>query len=139
MSTLKVIGAGINDMTFAIEHNGEELMWNVTKIRAAAERNHFGPLVRVPMECLPAPDYTTGNLELDRIAWIKDHPEVLNAPGLAIGAPEDSDFGILCMCDGNHRITARWEMKLPHFDVWIVPWEMQFRYRAKIELIRSKA
>lgn len=137
MTTIKVSGAGFNDMTFSIEHEGEELMWNVTKIRQAANRGLFDPLVRIPMDCLPPPDYSTGNLELDRIAWIKDHPEILNEPGLAIAAPDGSDYGILCMCDGNHRITARWELKLPDFDVFIVPWPVQFLYRAKIELIKG--
>jgi len=136
VTTIKISGATINDMTFSIVlDGGEEVTWNVSKIRKAAERGYFGPIVRVPMECLPPPDYSTGNLELDRIAWIKDHPKVLHEPGLAIGAPDDD--GILCTCDGNHRITALWEMKAPHFDVWIVPWRVQHRFRAKIELIKG--
>jgi hypothetical protein len=132
MTVIKINGAGILDDFFSIEIDGREVSWNTTRMRRDANRGRFGLPLAVPMHHLPPPDFSTGNLEREKIDWMKEHPQTLHIPSLAIGSKNDT--GIFCICDGNHRLTALWEMSAPGFFVWICPDRLEREYRMTIEV-----
>lgn len=134
MSTFQIIGGSPTDQCFTLEAVTPNITWNVTRLRRDALSNLFGPPVSIPTESVPPPNWQNGNLLRDRVDWIKAHPEILNEPSIAIAEAPGSARPVLCICDGNHRVTARQELGLPQVSFYLVPHEMEKSYRITILL-----
>lgn len=135
--TIKIHGAKLSDQAFTIDLGHEEVTWNVTRIQRDADCGLFGPAQRFAIEAMKAPDWSKGNLDRDKVNWIKRQPYILGSPALAIANPSDSLYEILCFCDGQHRMTARWELQLPYFDTFVVPYDRERAYRVTIEMTKA--
>ena len=117
------------DSVFSLDLDTGEITWNVTRLIRAAEQGRFGLPVEFDTDALPPPDYSTGYLERAKIDAMKRLPAVLDMPAIAIGMPAGNPRPMLCICDGQHRITARYELKLPKWRTFIVPYTMEKDYR----------
>lgn len=91
---------------------GEEITWNTEKMNAAARSGAFGPPQAVATEDFPAPNWASGNLVRERVDEVKKDQHRLAEPVLAIQS-YNSAYEVLCIADGQHRITARQELGLP--------------------------
>jgi hypothetical protein len=127
MPMVRIFGASLLDDYFTLTTPGlEEITWNVTKLQKAAEAGAFGDAIEMPMAIMPAPRYDLGNLERDKVDAFKYRPDILERPAIAIAsAPER----LLCFCDGQHRLTARYELKLETFLTFVVPETVERQFR----------
>ena len=126
-----VTGARLSDQVFTITlMTGETVTWNVTKLNAAARAGMFGAVRYAATIDLPPARWDAWDAT-DRatVDWIKTHPEVLEEPAIGIAAPPEVDFAISCFADGQHRITARQELGLAEIAFWLVPTELERRFR----------
>lgn len=126
---IRIKGAGAQDMCYTQLLPQGEITWNVSRILAAARKGIFGPPQTWPMSSIGKPQYEKGNLERAVIDAVTADRARLEEPVLAIGAPPPPKRHILCFCDGNHRLTARYEMRLPDFRVYVVPHDVESAYR----------
>jgi hypothetical protein len=130
-----MVGGSPLDKMFTITTDDEgEVSWNVTKLEAAAERGEFGPAHVFPTADLAAPCYD--NVDRVHIERIKGQPETLDKPIIGIGRvcrPGETAI-VRCIVDGNHRIIARQELKLPDFSMWIVPPEIERQFRCSVRM-----
>jgi hypothetical protein len=134
MTIIRISGASITDDVFSITlKTGEEVTWNVTKLQRAAKTGEFGPPRFARTEDLP-PARWDGWDATDRakVDAIKRDPAILDAPAIAIASPLPG-YAINCMPDGQHRITARQELGLAEISFYLVPLEMERRFRVTVE------
>lgn len=127
-----ISGAGLFDEIFEITlKTGEHVVWNVTKLKAAAKAGAFGVARCGPTADLPKAVWTNWDAN-DRVKvdGIKGSPAALADPAIAI-ASEHPDYALNCFADGQHRITARQELGLPEFFFYIVPLEMERAFRVE--------
>ncbi len=127
----RVTGARLTDQVFTITLlTGETVTWNVTKLNAAAKAGMFGAVRYAATEDVPPARWENWN-ETDRatVDWMKTHPAILDEPAIAIAAPVEVDFAISCFADGQHRITARQELRLPEILFYLVPLELERQFR----------
>ncbi len=125
-----VRGVRMTDQIFSITlRTGEFVVWNVTKLNAAAGRGDFGPVRYAATADLPPAQWTEWTSE-DRatVDHIKATPAVLDAPAIAIASPHP-DYLINCFADGQHRITARQELGLPEIAFYLVPLNLERAFR----------
>jgi hypothetical protein len=103
-------------------------MWNVTRIRNDAEAGHFGPPIIRKMSVMPPQQAAhTANIDWPKVLRICQMPDVLAKPILCV----DCD-GNRHVVDGNHRLAARHRLRMEFFETYIVPSEMEKRYRVVI-------
>lgn len=127
----RVTGARLTDQVFEITlMTGEHVIWNVTKLQVAAKAGAFGPTRYARTEDLPPARWDIWDAS-DRatVEFIKTAPAILDEPAIAIAAPEETNFLISCFADGQHRITARQELRLPDVSFYIVPLDMERAFR----------
>lgn len=129
MATLVVQGADLLDTLFELETVEPPVVWNVSRLQRAAKAGEFGSPIAIPCECIPAPDWTRGNLSRERVDWIKQNRVVLDEPVISIANPPDAKFPLLCFVDGQHRGTARQELGLPEVLTYIVPHDREREFR----------
>lgn len=133
MSNIHIVtGVGLLDQVFTITlKTGETVVWNVTKLIAAAKAGAFGPARFAPTADLPPDDWSSWD-ETDRakVDAIKKLPAVLDEPAIAIESP-NPNFALLCFADGQHRITARHELGLPEFAFYIVQTAVERHFRVE--------
>lgn len=125
-----ISGGSLADDMFTITlQSGETVSWNVTKLERSAKAGEFGPPVYVRTSQIPPPRWETWD-ENDRktVDWIKEHPDVLNDPAIAMQS-ENPDYLFSCFPDGQHRITARQELGLDEVSFYVVPLSMERRFR----------
>jgi len=121
-----LINNKLTDDCFTLEVVEPNITWNISRIRRDAESGKFGPPGIFDMRGVPAPNYECGNLDLRKIEAFKTKPAILAIPVIGIGDPRG---GVLCIADGQHRLTSRWELALPDFSMYIVPHEIEKKYR----------
>jgi hypothetical protein len=132
MTTIILRGGAITDTCFSFDSPDEgEITWNVTRLQDAADAGQFGAAQTFGMDGLTPPDYSKGNLDPARIAWLKKNPRILDIPAIAIASKEPGRLRIFC--DGQHRMTARYELKLPMFSTYVVPVDVERRFRITVE------
>lgn len=112
---------------------GERRMWNVARMRIDAQAGHFGTAITLPLASFPGPPHYE-NLDRHVIDAIKADSARLASPVIMIqdaepAAENPEALHILCCVDGNHRVVARLEMKLPTFDCNIIPASVEPLYR----------
>lgn len=130
MKIHRINGASLIDDVFTITlRSGETVTWNVTKLARAAKAGAFGPPRFLPTVDLPAADWTNwGKEDRAKVEWIKRDPAVLNEPAIAI-ASDHPGFLASCFADGQHRVTARQELKLPECSFYLVPLSIERSFR----------
>lgn len=128
----RIVGASPLDDVFSIDHLGEEIMWNVTRLRDAAKAGKFGPPRFAATVDLPPARWDDWD-ETDRkkVDAIKANQELLDDPAIGIASPIEA-FAMLCFADGQHRITARQELALPEIAFYLVPTTVEGDYRVTI-------
>ena len=132
MTIIQIMGAELADTCFSIETPDEgEIVWNVSKIQRAADRGDFGPAPNFDMSILPAPRYDLGFLDKAKIEAFKRSAEIMARPALAVEAPVPGH--IRCFVDGQHRLTARYELGLRDFSAFVVPIQVERDFRITIE------
>lgn len=128
---------GINsmlDQIFTLEADGVEKTWNVTRLERDAAAGKFGQPQVFRCADLPAPDYSKGNLDLEKIERMKlPGDTAIDVPCIAIGNPPGSKTPCLCFVDGQHRVSARYELGLPTFATYVVPHDVEQEYRVIFE------
>lgn len=130
LQIIHFLGADLTDQVFTIvDNDGEEITWNVTKLQEAAARGEFGQPRILRTSDLKRPIYD--NVDHDKVEAIKYLPDFLNTPGIGIGrfVKHQDEADIFCIADGNHRIIARQEMRLPTFSLYVVPPEVERNFR----------
>jgi hypothetical protein len=113
---------------FTIPLREGTVTWDVDAIDSDVKAGKFGAPVRIPTELIPPSRWDADStLERDRVDWIKTHPEELDKPCYLVAAPEPGHFR--CFVDGQHRVAARQELKLPEVTAYVVPDELERAYR----------
>lgn len=131
MTIIRIMGAELADTCFSIDTPDEgEIVWNVSKIQRAADRGDFGPAQDFDMSILPAPRYDLGFLDKAKIEAFKRSPEILGRPALGVEAPTPGH--IRCFVDGQHRLTARYELNLRDFAAFVVPISVERNFRITV-------
>ncbi len=129
-NVVHIYGAGMLDEIFEITlKTGEFIVWNITKLNAAAQAGAFGPPRYLSTGDLPPACWETWGPE-DRatVDYIKTDRAVLDAPAICI-ALENPDYLASCIADGQHRITARQELGLRECAFYLVPLDMERAFR----------
>lgn len=129
---IRVQGANLTDQVFTITlRTGEVVTWNVTKLEAAAKAGVFGLPRYLPTADLPPADWTNWDAE-DRakVDYLKHDLVTLNEPAIVIES-ENPDFLFSCFADGQHRVTARQELKMRECAVYVVPLTMERAFRVE--------
>jgi hypothetical protein len=127
-----VFGASITDDIFEITlQTGERVLWNVTRLTAAAKAGAFGVPRYAPTADLPAAKWDTWDAtDRAKVDGIKGNPEALADPAIAIES-SNPDYLFCCFADGQHRITARQELGLAEVIFYVVPLAMERLFRVK--------
>jgi hypothetical protein len=123
-------GGHITDTVFTLSDcfRGEEITWNVTKLQDAADRGEF-ERIKLALDLVPPPNWESGNLDRERVDGIKNTPHALALPAIVIENEPGYPHKYLCFCDGQHRITARQELGLGDFEAFVVPHDVEKRFR----------
>jgi hypothetical protein len=133
-----ISGASLTDTVFTTDAAvfGEEICWNVTRIQVDATAGKFGAPERIPMARLPPmPATAYDNLDWDKIsgmlAVLKHGQDTakLRAPILQVLVTIGQTLYRIPI-DGNHRLTALRLFGQDYFECYVVPAEMEHRYRA---------
>src|SRR5262245_3323718 len=138
-TTIRIRGGTMHDDCYSMELEGKEVLWNVSRMRRDAKRGRFGPPQAIAMSSFQDSPPNYDNLERVRLDWLKANPDSLSEPAIVIGAPPDSGYELLCLADGNHRVTALQEMGAEGFPAYIVPAEIEREYRMTITLEQDRA
>lgn len=128
--TITFENCAITDEVYQLDQKlaGEAIIWNVTRIRRDAERGLFGPTIRRPMTTLPVPTPAhTANIDWRKVLDFAKRPGVLAIPILCLDCGEHRH-----VVDGNCRIAARQLAGLADFETFIVPDEIEYRYRVVV-------
>lgn len=125
-----IIEGSMKDQLFEIElHREGPTVWNITRMMNDAALGKIGKLETLPMDWVPPATYE--GLERAKIDAIKKDPFLLNLPVLLLAA-EDNAPGkphFKCFADGNHRVTARQELKMPDFYAFVISDAEERKYR----------
>jgi hypothetical protein len=132
MKIHRISGAKLTDDIFSITlQTGEFVCWNVTKLQRAAKAGFFGPPVYAKTCDLPSAKWEAwGAEDRETVDWIKANADVLNEPAIAIASPRPEYF-VNCFADGQHRITARQELRLDEVSFYVVPIEKERAFRVE--------
>lgn len=141
MRNLVMSGASLTDTVFTTDPAifGEEICWNVTRIERDAALGTFGPPERIAMSRLPPlPPSAYENLDWTKItsmvaALRGGNTPALLAPILQVLVQIGQTLYRIPI-DGNHRLTAQRLFGLEFFDCFVVPAEIEHRYRATVEI-----
>lgn len=130
MKTIHIHGANLLDNIFTITlSTGEVVSWNVTKLCAAAQAGAFGAPRFMPTADLPPADWSEwGEEDRAKVDSIKSRPDILDQPAIAI-ASQDPGYLASCFADGQHRITARQELGLSECPFYLVPLDLERKFR----------
>lgn len=135
MPILRISGGTLTDDCFSIVTPDEgEITWNVTKLQDAADTGRFGKPETFETASMPPADWSKGFLDRERVDGIKASSLARDIPAILIGSPPGRGFRFRCICDGQHRITARMELKLPTFKAFVVPWDVEKQFRVAFSL-----
>lgn len=126
---LVVSGVALTDTVFTLMTVEPNITWNVTRLQAAVDAGRFGKPRTYPMEVLPPTVWTEGGLDRGTVDAIKLNPEALSRPVMMIESPPGDPFEFLCFVDGQHRIAARRELKLPDFSFYVIPHDAEKEFR----------
>jgi hypothetical protein len=150
-------GACLTDESFTLEAPGyPEIVWNATRLEHDAFHGCFGEPLEQRFDQLHdyGPDYDTWqHLDRNKVSWFTDNAnrivskpdwrtkgltttsyKLIDIPGVTVAlSQEDGLHGI--PVDGNHRMKAREVMGLPTFHRFIVPPELEWRYRITLREI----
>lgn len=132
-------GLTIKHICYTLVVDGEEIVWDVTEATRAAMQGRFGEPLTLTMDPIWA-DHTKGYLDLQKIENIKKDRMRLDLPAIAIEAHDSTRKRLVLMCfiDGNHRLTARWELGLPDFKTWVIPKDIERVFRIpRDEIVRT--
>jgi hypothetical protein len=123
-------GGNLADTVFTLDARflGEEITWNVTRLQDAADRGEFQKIT-LSMAFVADTDWESGNVSRDRVDKIKGTPHALALPVILIENEPHRPYRFLCFVDGQHRITARQELRLKDFEAYVVPHDVEKRYR----------
>lgn len=129
-TVIRLFGASLLDDVFEITlKTGERVFWNVTKLQRAAAAGDFGPPRYARTSDLPPPNWSEwGGLDREKVDAIKLNPEALDEPAIAIES-ENPDYLFSCFVDGQHRITARQELRLDEVSFYVVPLSKERAFR----------
>lgn len=143
MKTIVIRGAGLGDDAFTTDPAvfGVRISWNATRIARDAAAGAFGAPEKVPMSLMPElPPAAVANID-----WLK----VFGQMAAHIDAPSTSPLTVPVLqvlvqlqeqlyrvpVDGNHRIMARRMLGMPYFESYVVPENLESRYRITEEII----
>jgi hypothetical protein len=145
MSTTIIRGMSIADVFYGTDESilGVSIVWNVTRIARDAKRGRFGPPQVIPISTLPP--------VTPAMAANVDWRKVQGMLGRHVAHPNDSPLDIPALqvlvnireqphrllIDGNHRVSARRVCGYPDFAFYLVPIELEGRYRITEETIRG--
>jgi hypothetical protein len=150
VKVINLLGCALTDTQFTLDPAiwGEEVSWNVTRIQRDACEGAFGPPEVVPMSLLPPMTREhSKNIEWERVhRLLLAHASRtgLSKSGVVVGETP-LDIPVLQVLfvhrgdlhrlpiDGNHRITARQFLGMQDFRSFIVPEELEGRYRITME------
>jgi len=134
--TIHIRGCGLFDQIFTITlETGETVVWNVSRLNAAARAGAFGAIRYAPTSDLPSARWDTwGAEDRAKVDGIKTNPRALAEPAIAIGT-DNPDWLILCFADGQHRVTARQELGLQEIMFYLVPAEEERAYRVQMDAL----
>jgi hypothetical protein len=113
--------------SFCAGIEGLEVNWNVGRMRGDAEAGAFGPSKEFATSALPI-ERGAHALDQAKVERFKTLPEILAMPAMILASPA-AHF----LCDGIHRVAAICEMGRGHFSAYVVPWEVEARYRITVE------
>lgn len=145
MTIIRITGCSIGDDVYTTDAAifGEEITWNITRIQRDADAGLFGEPTIVPMAALPPmTDAMRANVDWQKVRGmigahqIDPMKSVLGKPALQVIV----DFrGTLyrISVDGNHRICARRMVGYGTFASFVVPIEIEGRYRVSEEIVRG--
>jgi hypothetical protein len=145
MSIIRISGCSIGDdvYTTSAEILGEEIRWNVTRIQRDADAGKFGEATIVPMAMLPPmTDAMRQNVDWPKVEGmvrtydLNPAGSIINKPALQVMAEIGGQLMRLPI-DGNHRICARRLIGHATFACFVVPLEIERRYRVIEEVIRG--
>lgn len=129
----RITGARLSDDIFTFPWEGKETVWNVTKLASAARSGFFGKPSTFPTSGMKPPNYSLGFLDKEKIERFKLDPAILNSPAIAIQNTQErflkTGAYLLVFADGQHRMTARWELGLPDFQTYVVPPQVEHQFR----------
>lgn len=131
MSLVRMHGCSITDTCFTLDARitGEEICWNVTRLQRDAADGVFGlPWMLEFKQLPPMTDDDRANIDWKKVAMFAEWSAVLIIPVIAIGSSKDPD-NIFCFVDGHHRLCARQQRGFPSFGAYVVPAEIERRYR----------
>ena len=133
MRQITVVGVdSVFDVVFTLETVDPLITWNVTKLQRAADAGMFGAPIKISTRNIPAPNWALGGLSRERVDFIKEDMSLLYRPVIAVGNPPGSRAEILCFVDGQHRVTARLELSLSYVRSFVVPHDVERRFRVEI-------
>lgn len=134
-----IFGAALGDDMFTTDAMifGEEISWNVTRLRAACNRGEFGQAEELSIDILPP----MSSLAQANVDWQKVHRmiqahlypgaadhDVLDEPAINVGVVI-GDILYRIPVDGNHRICARRVAGMKTWLTFIVPPEREREFR----------
>lgn len=127
---IRIEGARLTDEVFSITlQTGEEVVWNVTKLREAADAGRFGPPRYVRTSELPAANWSTwGPDDRAKVDYLRTDARLLAEPAIVIES-QNPAFLYTCFADGQHRVTARQELGLAEIGFYVVPLSVERDYR----------
>jgi len=132
MPTIILHGCSLSDSVFTTDKAifGVEICWNITRIQRDADSGMFGPPVSVPMSALPPmSSLHDANVDMDKVAgMLSTKPDVLQNPVLQVLVDVNGTTYRIPV-DGNHRILARRMAGYSFFESYVVPIELEGRYR----------
>ena len=142
LTVINVVGAEPTDTCYSLDENifGQEIIWNVTKLQAAAKDGKLGAPIWLPVSLLPPMDDAhRANIDWPKVKELQSKREALFEPAICImltaptmlreGAPVALHRIIV---DGNHRITARIMNGETRWVTFIVQPEREANYRITI-------
>ncbi len=136
---IHIFGATLGDDMFTTDAMifGEEISWNVTRLRAACDRGDFGAAEELPVDILPP----MSSLAQANVDWKKVHrmvqghlrpgvadTDVLSQPAINVGVVIGETLYRIPV-DGNHRICARRVAGMNTWLTFIVPPDREREFR----------
>jgi hypothetical protein len=127
---IQFVGCSITDEVYDLDPSiaGKAIMWNITNIQRDAEAGLFGPPIIRKMSVMPPQEAAhTANIDWPKVLRFCQMPDVLAKPILSLDCE-----GARHIVDGNCRLCARQRLGLEFFETYIVPEEMEKRYRVVV-------
>lgn len=145
MTIIRMIGCSLGDDVYTTDAAilGEEITWNVTRIQRDADAGKFGQPTIVAMSALPPmTDSMRKNVDWQKVRGMLGAHQIdpktspLGKPALQVMVDVHGTIYRLPI-DGNHRICARRMVGYGTFASFVVPIELEGRYRVMEEIVRG--